>query len=354
MTARSSPGARQIDPAPHDRSTPRSLLLGATIVALVGMLHAPGLMAGPTLDGAIFTTVARAMRDGGTLYVDVWDHKPPGIFWLLQAGQAIAPQIDPWLVTWVTSVIAGIATALLALRCCNVSRERLIAGLLVAVYGSIYPLTLGGGQTEAFAALFIAAAYVASARGSVGAALTSGVALGIACVFSMQAVAPGACLLAVVAYQHGWRHAARVTLGGGIIGMVTLVALTLNGSVGEALSALVGYNGVYGALNRQMPERFADGVILTLGACSPLVGLYAVGLLSSRPWRKQTPVFRAAALTFPVWLAFVAVQGRLEPHYALVVVPGLSVVGARGLARMSVPARRTRDRIGVGGTSVWA
>ena len=80
------------------------------LVALSALLLAPGLMSGPSLDAAVFMQVAERMRDGATLYAGIWDHKPPGIYLLLVAGQSLLPFLSVWLVSWLLSVAATAGT----------------------------------------------------------------------------------------------------------------------------------------------------------------------------------------------------------------------------------------------------
>ena len=77
MRCRCSIGARARVP---DRLGFAALSLLATGLLL------PGLLTGPSLDAAVFLDVATHLRAGDTLYVDAWDHKPPGIYLILASA----------------------------------------------------------------------------------------------------------------------------------------------------------------------------------------------------------------------------------------------------------------------------
>lgn len=58
-----------------------AFLLAAGIVFRLGYLREPRM----GWDESIYLTAADAMNHGEVLYTGVWDHKPPGIFWIYQA-----------------------------------------------------------------------------------------------------------------------------------------------------------------------------------------------------------------------------------------------------------------------------
>ena len=61
--------------SPADWRASATVGLAASLLALLALWPI-----GPGNDQALFVYYARAMRDGATLYADLWDNKPPGIF----------------------------------------------------------------------------------------------------------------------------------------------------------------------------------------------------------------------------------------------------------------------------------
>ncbi len=64
------------------------LSLGLISVFLLLSFLQPGYL---EIDGSIFSSVALKISKGGTLYVDAWDNKPPGIFYLIALFYAFVP-----------------------------------------------------------------------------------------------------------------------------------------------------------------------------------------------------------------------------------------------------------------------
>ena len=102
------------------------------LVALSALLLSPGLLSGPSLDAAVFMQVAERMRDGATLYAGIWDHKPPGIYLVLVAGQSLLPFISAWAVSWLLSVAATAATGWVVLTICRGLGTTRVASLVAA------------------------------------------------------------------------------------------------------------------------------------------------------------------------------------------------------------------------------
>ncbi|HEX2141521.1 MAG TPA: hypothetical protein VHK28_04485, partial [Candidatus Limnocylindria bacterium] len=142
------------------------------LLALAALLLSPGLFVGPSLDPAVFVHVASELRNGEALYVGTWDHKPPGIFLLYAAAQAVLPFVDPWVVAWVLSVIATAATgwlvAWIGRRMGVTSGIALLAGSGAVIAMAQYLTALGGGLTEPIASVpLVAALAFAVAEGGV-------------------------------------------------------------------------------------------------------------------------------------------------------------------------------------------
>jgi 4-amino-4-deoxy-L-arabinose transferase-like glycosyltransferase len=91
-----------------------------TVLALLGLciaLRAVSLVR-PCLsdDEAIYATVAREMLTGHELYRDVVDHKPPGIYVVYAATQAVGGPVGGMVVLHLVLIGAVFATALLLAR----------------------------------------------------------------------------------------------------------------------------------------------------------------------------------------------------------------------------------------------
>ena len=325
----------------------RSRCSDVTAVALFALitagLHVPGLLDGPTLDGAVFTEIAVELRDGLLPYRDLWDHKPPGIYAAFALAQTALPGFDPWLGPWLLSIAASVLIAGLTymLLLGGGWWAALAGGSIVAVYVSMYPISLGGGQTEPFAVAALLASYALAGRS--GMSLRAGAACG-----ALAAVAVTTSLLALPAVlavgimvarprtQPGASRAVARLLAFVLVGFIVLGvamgAATVAGILPDAWSALVSYNGAFVAVNR---ARVSD--LVAIGSSSilflaPLLVPCATGL--SR-W-VRTRGLATSTVAAVVWagatsLAILA-SGRLEPHYLILIVPPLAL--------LAVPAGR--------------
>ena len=110
--------------------------------------------------------VAERMRAGDVIYAGIWDHKPPGIYLVLVAGQSLLPFLSAWAVSWILSVAATAATGWTVLTICRglgtTRGASLVAGAICVVVMGEFLLSLGGGLTEPVAALPLAFALLAT------------------------------------------------------------------------------------------------------------------------------------------------------------------------------------------------
>jgi hypothetical protein len=61
-------------------------------------------------DGGIFTAIAFKVKEGGTLYIDAWENKPPGLFYLLILFYSLIPSK-----IWATFLLVYLVTLLAAI-----------------------------------------------------------------------------------------------------------------------------------------------------------------------------------------------------------------------------------------------
>jgi len=310
----------------------------AVFAAIVVGLHLPGLMEGPTMDGALFTEIAVGMRSGLILYRDLWDHKPPGVFVAFALVQAALPGADPWFAPWLLTVVASILIAVLTymLLLPGGRRAALIGGAVVAGYVSIYPISLGGGQTEPLATVVLLAAFVLAGRatGSARSAAACGVLAGLAVMMSLLVLpailAVGILVAAPRASAADWRGAGRrlgaFALGGSAVVAIAAGAVLAAGILPSAWSALVTYNGVYGAVNRSHSDHLVAMVSASILFLAPLIVLCAIGFLRWMRTRGIQPSVVAAAAWVAACSFAIAATGRLEPHYLIVVIPPLTLL----------------------------
>jgi hypothetical protein len=306
------------------------------LLLLTGALLAPGLFAGPSLDASVFMVAGWQLGRGALPYIDVWDHKPPGIYVANLIGDSLLGWVDPWLGPWLVTVLAVAGTAILvaaALRRAGLARFSWLAAAASAGGLSHYLLSLGGGLTEHLAALPAtgAVALVVGAPNARGWLLAGGL-LGAAGLVSPQlAPAAAACLAAALVLPSGRRPTTAVVLvGGGVIVILAAsIALILAGAFDGGLDALVTYTAAYRQATRAAPWNIAVWSLLALVF---LVIGAAFGLLAMRRGGRSARVVGVIAF---VWIvssvALVAVSGRLYGHHVAPLAIPLSLLMAIGM-----------------------
>lgn len=290
----------------------------AVLGGLATLVLLPGLIWGPYDDAAIFGVLGEGITRGALPYRDLWDHKPPGVY-LIAAAAAFMPGATwPWL--WAANVAALTWTGWFIARMAGV----LVAGITVIVIG-LWPLTLGGAQTESFAALPAAAAFYAANRKQW---FWAGLLSGAAILFSFQllAILPALIVLA------GFRLSPTVYGAVGVltVGLVTTLILIGTGTASAAFDVLWTYNRVYLSLDRTGDLRVLPELVLPF---LPLV--FMLPFRRSRWSRIDTASV--------IWLAsgalLIALQGRLFPHYAIPLAIPLAVLAGpaadRQVARLA-------------------
>lgn len=326
-------------------------------LVVAAALLAPGLAVGPSLDAAVFAEVAHRARDGATLYVGVWDHKPPGIYLLLTAAQAALPFLTPWIVSWLLSVIATAGTATLLFGICRRLGISPVACWLAAISALLvmgqYLVALGGGLTEPLAALLLATALglalEARPESAPTRAAAAGAQLSLAMLLSVQAapaVVPIAWLV-ITGRSNATRKLTWFVIGA-VLPLLAVVAwLAAAGSLEGAIDAVVRYTGAYRAVAAAAGATLAGPVMAwTLLALLFLVIPAAMGLVEAR---HRGGLSRDLAHACVAWillaLASFLVQGRLFSHYVIPLAMPLAVLAAFGVERVRALARPQRRRL---------
>jgi hypothetical protein len=286
----------------------------------------------PAEDAGVFFYAAQRLLDGGAPYRDIWDHKPPGVYFIDAVGIALAGRTGVW-VTQVGFLVAAVLLGYRALR-----RE---FGATAAFVGSLAWLAalprlfLEYGQTSfvefyalpfQFGALLLSIGprtrWRALGIGALGGAalllkptlIGVVVAIGIVALLRLRgkAVAP----LALIAV-------------GGLVPLAIVVAwATARGVLGDMVDQALVYNRAYAAF-APLSERIdaiLSGLRLTLPSGLALVAvgawLYAVAT------RRFAPTLLAVALVaFPLELAL-ATWGRGYHYYFMAWLPSMAILAA--------------------------
>jgi hypothetical protein len=315
------------------------------LVLLSALLLWLGLAIGPSFDAAVFAGIGDQLRAGDRLYVDAWDHKPPGSYVALALGQMALPWLSPWAVSWIVSVLAtagtglAIAQALAALR---VHRWAAYGAAVAAVaFMAQYLTALGGGLTEPMAALPASWALVlALSPGQTSARrLGAGLLLGLAILISLQAapavVAVVGLSLALTNSHERLRAPLALALGVALPWLVSGLLLLAVGSLGPAIDAVFVYGAAYRnastALGAELSRAPAAWTFLS---ALVLVVPAALGILSLlRTGNRNRAVAASMATWIVLALGLFVFQGRFIAHYAIPLAIPLGVLAGAGLGQ---------------------
>jgi hypothetical protein len=333
-----------------------------TALALLGLciaLRAVSLVR-PCLsdDEAIYATVAREMLSGHELYRDVVDHKPPAVYLVYAATQAIAGPTGGMVLLHLLLIGAVFATGLVLARIVRLhwpgtdARAPAAAALLWIVYTTtLVDVDALAANCELFMMLPLvgAVAVFLDARGRLGNHALAGALIGVACLFKYQAgiqlpLFAVAALLGVGEGRLGRRLAGVVAIGVGFAATIGFAACWLwrGGGLDAALFWLK-FNFAYievGTSWGELVQRLAIRGGLVIGSAALLYGLGTAAVVAAR----REPFVRFLTGWLLVSCVAVFVGGRFFGHYFHQLTAPLAVLAAPATVRLW---QRRRALVGV-------
>ena len=308
-------------------------------------------------DGALFAYFGQEILEGSILYEDVWDTKPPGVFYL----NALALWLGgttPWAV-WsleLAWLIVATISLLFVLKWLSGLLPSIVATVLVT-FTALHPLYIRGGNlTEVYAylpqILVIAAAIGFFYSGRSWWILLAGVLTGLAFMLKPTYIALGFSVLAVVLLASSNGRHRRIVAASFIAGFALPVVIGASySSMQAALDSLISavffenlqyvqaglsVTSLYGTTRKLFLEQpMATLIIFSLAAGLLFIELRKPTTL--RAWarpgdareaksvRGRNWVFLAVFIAFPLELALVAISGRNFGHYFITLLPAAAV-----------------------------
>ncbi|QSG15443.1 DolP-mannose mannosyltransferase [Halapricum desulfuricans] len=290
-------------------------------------------------DSALFQHGGWYILNGGTLYVDIWDLKPPLIYWvsavlaLLSFGNMAVLQIYG-IIAAVAAVSGGIIfVGLTAHRLTDDRFAALVAAGSMLLVTSLYTFPYAGIRPKYFAFLCGAGAlYFALEDRS----LASGVAAALAAGFWQLGGLLAFLVVAINADRGGARGAGRTIAGGLVVTVLTVLPFVLTGRTIPLFVEVV-LGPIYGVERYTLVGRLLT-LIVELGPGLLLVPIAFAGyaLAIRRDWRTYWWVASGGGLySLQIFLEF---QGTIE----LVLFFVFLALGAGVLtAELSVPSRQS-------------
>ena len=345
------------------------LALMAVVLTLLAFgLHLPVSPRNTTMgpDSGMFAYGAQEVLSGRILYRDVWDSKPPGVFYL-DALALLLGGGSPWAIWWLGILwVSLISTAFLLIVARLIDRGSAFLGSLVFLLTLLYPgYYTGGNLTEIYALLpqilviGLTAAYFRSRKrlSLVG----IGVFTAVVCLFKPTSVSIGLAAAAVIAY-HDFRQAGpRLSIAGlaciaaGLAAPIAIVAFYwwARGALVDLWQATVVFTLQYAEQGFSLTGVY--GAVRRLAVLQPMETVFAVAVagMAAFAWRCRSPApagpkgaevsqqagepreaarvrdwrmwaLASVLLAIPLELAFLLISGRNFGHYFLTPLPALS------------------------------
>lgn len=351
---------------PERRSRLRAVLGCLAVIAVLTVLRLPGFFEPAwSQDAGAYANIGRALDQGGRLYSEVWDNKPPGMYWLSAADMAggagaLRVQIALTAIVALSTLLVFLVARRLATPAVGLS-----TALLFAVVASVPNFTGNQLNAEIAGVLpVLAAMLLLVGRTPISArrALTAGVLLGFGLLFKATFAADvlaGLAVPSLVALAQGRRPGSKeltttVLIGAGTLALcaAAAVGVQLHGSVRALLDVVLHQDPRYAAWGQLTgpsgtpPPTFdaSPSALLRAIAYSRLLivvgGGAAVAILLARRGHRAGAV---VAFWLACDLAATMVDNRALTHYVQQMVGSLALAAAllaAHLWRQRPPAAR--------------
>jgi 4-amino-4-deoxy-L-arabinose transferase-like glycosyltransferase len=340
---------------------------------VITLQNNPAILTFPNRDSGLFLYMGRSILEGQIPYRDVWDHKPPVVFYINALGVFLDGD-SAWGV-WFLELIFLFFAAFVGFRLLEESMDR-----YAAIFGTITWLATfillwirpGGNFAEEYALVFqfglLYLFYRAENRGFYGLlGLLIGIAAGI-CFFLKQNIIgiPVGILLYVVVFRmlaRKWRRLAgellQIALGFALVTAIFVIYYSLNNGLYDFWDAAFRYNFIYAGAGFQMRiKSILYGLSLTLfsGVSVLLVITWIAGLilLMRKEFEKLELGVGSKALliltlaVLPIEFLLSTLSGRLYDHYYLTWLPVIAL--SAGFFTILWPEfilRRKRNYVGL-------
>lgn len=331
----------------------------ATLVVVGNLLPVEWV---PQRDSGVFLYVAQTILDGGLPYRDVWDHKPPGVYYIDALGLLLAGH-SLWGV-WLLEFLAIAAAAMAGF----VAMARVL-GVLPALAGSAgwllgLQFILGGGNLPEEFGLPLQFVALAIAVSKIGVTLDLRRWVAVGLMFGSSILLKptlGGIHLTLVAYLvlsrvlHDPRGTVRAlaafALGTAAPVLAAVGYFWANGALTDTLDQVVAFNRAYtdlAGLDGLGLERRL-GVVLTGLWGIPTAGLAALAICGwvvaaaslLRGVRAGSPanaLLWVVVVGFPLEMALSSVTGRPFRHYFIAWLPVMGCLTAVLVHRLLAPA----------------
>ena len=328
----------------------RNVLIPA-LVSGVGTIIAlfpsnPNNMSLPSRDSGVFLYVGWRLLNGEMPYLDVWDHKPPLIYFVDAFGLLLSPQ-SLWGV-WLLQVLFVFLTFFFLYRTLRETLGNLpaSAGTVVMTSGLLTILDRGN-VTEEYALVFQARCFwlfIGAQKKDYPLQNTFwlGLCAGLAFFFKQTTVGVWIAyafilLMTRISQKKLPTRDFLTLLAGWATPLVFLVPYfasreALSGFWEQAFLYNFVYIGRHEGLGRLLPVfvkgflYLSQGAVLYLGILGWLAGLGHIWINRKPSFQNTHPLILLAVINFPIEIALITVSGRSILHYYLTPLPVIAIL----------------------------
>ncbi len=326
----------------------------------------PWNMVNPRRDSGVFLYIGWRILQGELPYRDIWDHKPPVIFYLNALGVALSGN-SRWGI-WIIELVFVLVAAWVGFRIC----QRAFGSGPAAIVLFLWLLTLefviqGGNLTTEYTLPIqfacLALIWRAEERPSLWLWPLLGVLFALAFFTKQTTVGIG---IAIILYlvidrikaKQGktlLKEVALIGLGAGVVVLLVVAFFAAQGALSDFWSAAFQYNFVYVSASTSLVGRLKR----LLQSIEPLTttGLFQISLTGyvisflllfwpDPEIKKRRTLLFLEILDLPIELVLVSTSGRSYPHYYMALLPVLAILtGVTFWAVFSFLAHHTASRV---------
>jgi 4-amino-4-deoxy-L-arabinose transferase-like glycosyltransferase len=366
--------ADNLSPTAPDAS-PRTRGWDAARIALLILLawavflpETPLLRPVPPRDSGMFLYGGQLLNQGGALYLDFWDHKPPLIFVLNALGLWLGG--GSMLGVYALQALTLAAAVLLSYALLKRAFAALPAAFATAAWVAALAFVINGNQIEEWALPLqfgLLYAFVLGEQRARGGwpLLLAGTLVGLLFFLRPNLIGLGVALGAFLLLRliltrrryHDDLRLLQFVLGGLAVALVMVAVFALSGTLSEMWFAAVTYNTLYAAnaaLSRFDALRYGLDLLLPSGL--PVLGFVAwvagIGALLTRRIDRLPPLLVVALLALPLELLLASLSARRYDHYYVAPLPSFALLAA-WLGAVLLAGARTGDRAAAPALPAW-
>lgn len=320
-----------------------SVLLLILLVFSILVPVCPAIKQIPDRDSGVFLYIGQEILEGNLPYAAVWDHKPPGIYYLDAAGLYFMP--GSWWGVWVLEVISLLTSALLSFFLLKKFFSPVSAFFGTAIWMIGLIATLDGGNLTSEYALpfqFLSICLFVMSEESdspAWAGLLMGVLATCLILLNPTVIGISISIIGSMIILHRGNESRIKTLTsvayvlvGSAISLIPVVAYFIYFAGAPAFfDSIVRYNLVYSA------QPLATKVLAIITGMKILFPLSMIGILAWGlgiywiQFRKNEvipckPFLVVALIDFPLELLFSGTTGETYPHYFIAWLPSLAIL----------------------------